>query len=215
MEAMADLHPIFHVGALASVIALAMRSQLLLRVLLLLSLVLYIADNYFGSPEPAWPYMIWNVVFLLINLYVLFELLLDRTTFGLTDKEREVFGGFLSLSPGEFRRLIRIGEWRVADGHATLTVEGIAPTSLFYVYEGAIEIMKASRSTYVEPPAFIGEVAFVRGGGASASAMLAPGSRYIEWPAAQLRQYLARHSPMRIAFNRALSDDLAVKVARA
>ncbi len=164
MGTIAELHPMFHLGALVSVVALAMRGQLQLRIALLISFVLYIADNYFGSAEPAWPYMIWNGLFFFINLYVLVEIVLDRTTFGLTEEEKEIFGAFLSLSPGQFRKLIRIGRWRKAEETRLITTEGDVPRYLFYVYEGAVEIIKAGRPIMIELPTFIGEVSFLRGG---------------------------------------------------
>ena len=215
MGSIAELHPMFHLGALASVIALALRGQFQLRILLLISFLLYVADDYFGTAEPAWPSLIWNGLFFLINLYVLVEIILDRTTFGLSPEEKEIFGGFLSLSPGEFRKLIRIGRLRVAEETKLITTEGVVPGSLFYVHEGAIEIIKAGRTIPIEPPTFIGEVAFLRGSSASATVAILPGARYIEWSTSDLHRRLARHNPLRVAFNRALSDDLATKVARA
>ena len=210
----AALHPLYHLGALISVVALAMRGQLQLRLALLLSFVLYIVDEYFGSAGPDWPYIVWNGLFFFINLYVLVEIILDRTTFGLSDEQKAIFGAFLSLSPGQFRTLIRMGQCRVAEETRLITTEDIVPDSLFYVYEGMIEIVKAGRPIMIEPPTFIGEVAFLRGSVASATVAIAPGARYVEWPASQLRRHLARNNPLRIAFNRTLSDDLALKVAR-
>ncbi len=207
-------HPLFHIGALASVAALAMRGQLQLRILLLVGLILYIADNYFGSQDHAWPYLVWNALFLIMNLFVLVEIVLDRTTFGLSAEEKEIFESFLSLSPGEFRKLIRIGQQRTASEERLITTEGIVPASLFYVHAGTIEIIKAGRTITIEPPTFIGEIAFLRGTEASATVAIAPGTQYIEWSASTLRRHLARHNPLKIAFNRTLSDDLAMKVAR-
>jgi hypothetical protein len=214
MNAIAGLHPLFHLGSLVSVIAVALRGQLPLRLVLLLSYVLFILDNTLGTQQPEWPYLVWNVLFLVINLYVLIEIVLDRTTFGLTHEEKEVFGTLISLSPGEFRRLSRLADWHVAREPTPITVEGVVPSSLFYVYHGDIEVVKGGRSISVGTGSFIGEIAFLRGTPASASVSLDPGTRYMEWPVEPLRRHLAKHNALRISFNRMLSDDLALKLAR-
>ncbi len=215
MGTFATLHPLYHLGALISVTALALRGQLQLRLVLLLSFVFYSADDYFGYVDHAWQYQLWNGLFFCINLYVLTEIILDRTTFGLTREEKGVLSGFLSLTPGEFRKLIRIGQWRSAEDSRLVTTEGIVPTSLFYIHRGTIEVLKAGRSITLEPPTFIGEVAFLRGSPASATVAIAPGTRYLEWSTSSLRRHLDRHNALRMALNRTLSDDLALKVARA
>ena len=214
MYAIAGLHPLFHLGSLFSVIAVAMRGQLPLRVVLLFSYILFILDNTLGTQQPEWPYLVWNVLFLAINLYVLFELVLDRTTFGLSHEEKEVFGSLISLSPGEFRRLSRLASWHIARDTTPITVEGVVPASLYYVYHGDIEVVKGGRSISVGTGSFIGEIAFLRGTPASASVALEPGTRYMEWQVESLRRHLARHNALRISFNRMLSDDLALKLAR-
>ena len=214
MHNFTGLHPLFHLGALASVIAVAMRGQLQLRVVLLVSYLLYILDNVVGTQQPEWAYLFWNALFFAINLYVLADIILDRTTFGLSSEEREVLANLFSLSPGQFRRLNRIARWRVADDSTLITVEGVVPGSLFYIYDGDIEVTKGDRSIMVAAGSFIGEIAFLRGTPASASVTIAPGSRYMEWPVPQLQQHLARHHSLRVAVNRMLSDDLALKLAR-
>ena len=214
MHAIAGLHPLFHLGSLASVIAVAMRGQLPLRLVLLLSYILFILDNTLGTQQPEWPYLIWNALFLLINFYVLVEIILDRTTFGLSHEEKEVFGTLISLSPGEFRRLSRLAQWHVAKQPTSITVEGVVPACLYYVYDGAIEVVKGGRAISVGTGSFIGEIAFLRGTPASASVALEAGTRYMEWPVERLHRHLDRHHALRLAFNRMLSDDLALKLAR-
>ncbi len=214
MEPIASSHWPFHLGALISVFALALRGQFRLRVVLLLSFVLYSADDWFDYDDHAWPSLIWNILFFCINLYVLVEIILDRSTFGLSEEEKKVLGGLISLSPGQFRKLIRLGQWRHADEARLITTEGIVPTSLFYIHQGTVEIMKGGRTILADPPTFIGEVAFLRGSPASATVAIEPGARYIEWPSAALRRHLNRHGDLKIAFNRTISDDLAMKVAR-
>ena len=102
----------------------------------------------------------------------------------------------------------------MAPDTTSITVEGVVPHSLYYVYDGAIEVVKGGRPISVGTGSFIGEIAFLRGTPASASVALEPGTRYMEWPVERLRRHLDRHHALRLAFNRMLSDDLALKLAR-
>ena len=213
MTALAGFHPLYHLGAFVSVIALALRGQLALRVVLLASLFLYIADEYFNAATPEWPYIFWNALFAVINAIVIVELILDRTTYGFDAAEKELYADFVTLTPGEFRKLLRLAERRTASGTETLTTEGERPDHLFYVLDGEVEILKGGRHIQVEPPTFIGEIAFLRGSGASATVQAKPGARLLRWSSPRLHQHLAKHVPLKIAFNRLLSDDLALKVA--
>ncbi|HEX4766608.1 MAG TPA: cyclic nucleotide-binding domain-containing protein [Lichenihabitans sp.] len=213
MVALAPLHPLYHLGAAISVVALAMRGQLQLRIVLLASLFLYVADEYFNAATPEWPYIFWNLLFAAINVIVIVELILDRTTFGLKPEEKDLYKAFQTLTPGEFRRLLRLAERETSTASETLTTEGVRPDHLFYVLDGEVEILKGDRRIQVQPPTFIGEIAFLRGTGASATVQIEPGARLLRWSSPQLQQHLARHLPLKIAFNRLLSDDLALKVA--
>lgn len=214
MSSLAAYHPLFHIGAAVSVVALAMRGQLQLRIVLLASLLLYIADEYFYFSSPAWPYIAWNALFVVINAYVTVELLLDRTTIGLSSDKRALYAAFPNLTPGEFRRLLRLAESVETVGVETLTREGEAPAFLYYVIDGTLEIMKGGRRIEVQTPTFIGEIAFRRGGPASATVQLEAGGRLLRWPSRRLAIYLARHAPLNVAFDHLLGDDLARKVAR-
>lgn len=214
VHTISGLHPLFHLAAVSSVIALALRGELYLRVVLLGAYLLYISDNAIGGPQPDWSNLFWNSLFFLINFYAMGRIVADRTTFGLNPEERQVFETLISLTPGQFRHLSRIADWRVAEETRLITTEGVVPDSLFYVYKGTIEVLKGERSITLDPGTFIGEIAFLRGVPATASVVVEPGTRYVEWSVSRLRRHLTRHNPLRLAFNRMLSDDLAIKLAR-
>ena len=214
MHTISGFHPLFHLAAVASVVALALRGEFYLRVVLLGAYMLYISDNEFGGAQPDWSNLFWNCLFFLINLYAMGRIIVDRTTFGLNPEEREVFETLISLTPGQFRHLSRIADWRVAEERRLITTEGVLPTSLFYVYKGTAEVLKGGRSIVLDPGTFIGEIAFLRGVPATASVVVEPGTRYVEWSVSRLRRDLTRQNPLRLAFNRMLSDDLAIKLAR-
>lgn len=208
-------HLLLHLAAVISVAALAFRDQIKLRAVLLLSLALALANNYDGADRPDWEDLFWNVVAFAINLAVLVQLLLDRTHIGLTPDERNLFDAFGILTPGEFRALARLATWHRAEPEQEITREGEVPASLFYVVDGGVSIDKGGRVIAYGAGTFIGEIAYLQRGPASATVRLAGGSRYVAWPTAGLDRTVEGRQDLRHAVTRLISYDMAVKVGRA
>ena len=207
-------HVAVNAAAIIAVAALAFRDQLKLRLLLLVSTGLTLMTVLLAAPL-MWDTLFWNVVNWLINGWVTVQIVLDRTHIGLSGEEERLFDVFDSLTPGEFRKLVRSATWHTAAEMQVLTREGVVPARLYYVLDGAIEIIKGDRTGSLAGGTFIGEIAFVRGTPASATVSVGPGARYIEWDTGKLKAMLDRHHHLRVAVTHLLSADMAVKIARA
>ena len=85
---------------------------------------------------------------------------------------------------------------------------------LAYVIEGAVTIDKGGTRIVLDPPAFVGEVAFVTHRPASATVTLAAGARYVTWEIGALRRLLLGAPSLGIGLGAALNRDMAEKVAR-
>ena len=210
-----DARVFLHASGFLAFVALTLRDQLKLRFVLLLSTTLAVVYGFELRPPAAWEDLIWNDVAFFVNLWVLTRLFLDRTHLGLSAEEERLFTAFGSLSPGQFRQLLKLASWHTAEGECTLTREGVLPDHLFYVLDGSIRIAKGDRRTPVDARTFIGEIAFLRQTPASATVTVEPGTRYVAWPVPRLSRSLARQDALRIALLRAISADMALKVARA
>ncbi len=204
---------LLHGAAIISVAALALRDQLKLRAVLLVSIVLNAIYNDLTTP-PSYQSIFWNGVMFVINLIVVVQIVLDRAHIGLSAEEDELFTAFQMLSPGEFRSIVKLSRWGTARGGEIMTREGETPTELFYVLTGTAVIEKSGRSFSVGPKAFIGEVAFLNGTVASATATLAAGARYIAWPVQDLNKRIQGRQTLKHAVVRLISYDMAMKVAR-
>ena len=215
MTPFVHLHLLLHLAALVSVAALLFRDQIKLRAVLLVSIALALANNYDGADAPDWEDLFWNAVLFTINLVVLVQLVLDRTHIGLSVEERGLFDAFGLLTPGEFRALARLASWHDAAGGELLTREGETPSSLYYVLSGGLTIAKGDRTITYGPGAFIGEIAFLQRGPASATVRLDAGSRYVAWTTADLDRRIAGRQNLRHAVTRLISHDMALKVGRA
>ena len=215
MTLLAHLHLMLHLAALVSVAALLFRDQIRLRAVLLVSIALALANNYDGSDAPDWEDLCWNSVLFTSNLVVLVQLMLERTHIGLDGEQRALFDALGLLTPGEFRALLRLATWHTAGPSEEITREGERPGALYYVLTGGLFIVKGDRTIPYGACTFIGEIAFLRGGPASATVRLAPGSRYVAWPVARLDRRIAGREELRHAVTRLISHDMALKVGRA
>ncbi len=205
---------LIHVAALLQVLGLLLRRQLLLRIFLLAGSLAYVGYFYAHAVEPMWAAVFWSAVLGTANVIGITRLVLERLHFRHSEEERRFLETLEILSPGELRRLMRLAKWHEAEATTTLTQEGRPVRELYYVLDGGIEIVKAGKSFPVEPGVFIGEVAFLLDTPASATVFLAPGARYIAWPAEPLRKLIGRTPSLGLTMERLFNQELARKVAQ-
>jgi CRP-like cAMP-binding protein len=206
---------IVHFGAALYLVGFLFRDQILLRTLVIAGDLVYISYFYFAPQEPLWGGIFWSVVFTLVNAVMIAQILADRTPFRMSVEELQLFSFLETLTPGEFRQLIKVGRWITAPEATVLAEENQPLENLYYVLEGHIIIEKSGYAPRrIEPRAFIGEVAFLLPRPASATVTVAAGARYLVWDNAALRRQQLRAPLLAIALSAALNKDMAVKVAR-
>ena len=215
VEALFVKENIVHLGAALYLVGFLFRDQILLRALVIAGDLVYISYFYFAPEIPLWGGIFWSVVFTLVNAVMIARILADRTSFRMSNEELRLFGCLGTLSPGEFRQLIKVGRWHTAPEATVLTEENRPLANLYYVLEGGITIEKSgSAPRSIGPRAFIGEVAFLLPQPASATVTVAAGARYVIWDNAALRRQQLRAPSLAIALSSALNKDMALKVAR-
>lgn len=206
---------IVHLGAFLYLAGFLCRDQLLLRGFIVAGDIVYILYFYLAPASPLWGGIFWSVVFTLANLAMIGRILSDRSAYGMTEDDRRLHGLLDTLTPGEFRRLMRAGHWNRAEAEVAITLEGQPLHRLAYVIDGTITVEKAGHAFTIAPPTFIGEVAFLIDRPASATVTLSAGARYVTWDMKRLRQVLLRSPALRIGLGAAFNRDMAEKVARA
>ncbi len=212
-EATAGTGLLVHLGALLQLLGLLNRNQLCLRLLVLLGSMAYIAYYYAYPDRPLWGAIFWSSVLGAANILGIGRILWERTVWRRTGDEGHLLKVFDTLTRGQLRRLMRPARWRVAATRTLIVEEGQPVGNLYFVLDGQIEIVKAGRAFSLDPRVFIGEIAFLLNTKASASVYLQPGTRYIEWSAAELRRALARNPCLGQAMHRLFNKHLAGKVA--
>jgi CRP-like cAMP-binding protein len=205
---------LIHAGAALLLIAYFIRDELKLRVLIVVSTLIYIAYYYLEPQPPLWDAIITSVLMVFVNLYVLAQIMLERTTFRLNDDEKRLFDAFETLSPGQFRRILKVSRWQLAsdpDG-VCLTREAEPSATLLYVFEGIISVEKAGRQFRLPEGNFVGEVAYVLKRRTTATTVAPQGVRYVEWDSDALRRLSDKYPNLGNALNALLTRDLAKKL---
>jgi hypothetical protein len=199
-------------GLLLKVSGFLIRDELLLRTLvgggLLCDVVFFLLQD-----PPIWSSASAGSVLVAINVVVCLIILAERTTLNMTRREKRLFEALGTMTPGQFRRLMRNADKNEATERVQLATEGAHLRHLFFVEGDTFYLEKEGQIATGQGPAFIGEIAFLRNTPASATVFVEPGTQYIGWPISQLTTSLDKSPPLRNAFMTAVARDLSIKVA--
>ena len=202
-----------HVAAIFTLLCFMFRDQIQLRVFAALGDALLSAYYYLAFAEPLWNPLYWSVANVVINVGMIGILLREHRMSLLSDNEMTLFRCLETLTPGQFRKLLKLATWHDADEPVKLTTEGVVPEKLFYVLEGKVTIGKQGRVLEREPKLFIGEIAFLRDKSATATVTTSEKALYVSWEQIELRTLLKKNDDLRNAMSALLSADMADKVA--
>ena len=202
-----------HAAALTYVIGFLVRDQLKLRLLLQMGSLFYIAYYFLEPATPLWDAIAWTAVMFLANAWTISQILADRRVGTLEEEDLIVFRAIPEIEPGDFRRLMSVGQKDTAFVNIALTHEGKTPRNLWFLISGSADIRKSGAPRQIAAPAFVGEIAFLLERPASATVTLSARSRYVRWPVEELRSYLAVHPTLETSLERAFNRDLALKLA--
>ncbi len=215
------LHQIFqehfvygHLPYILLVGSVLMRDIRWLRVIAIIAglLRIYIRAQIIYDPVTV----MWESALVLINVVQLVVLWWDSRHERLSDDEE-----FLARSvlQGESRataiRLVRSGQWRDIEAGTRLTVEGENVPHLMFVTEGAARIEKGGQIIAVcSRGDFLGEMSFISGDTASATAIADKPMRIISFDNQKLTALMQRDAKVRRGVEASFNRDLLGKLAK-
>jgi CRP-like cAMP-binding protein len=171
---------------------------------------------YLAQPVVLWPPVLWGTVFMLINLYQISRIYLERRPVVLSADEQSLYDmGFRALRPRDFVSLVLVGEWRDAAAGEKVVEEGKPVDAVNIAIAGDVEVRRRGVTLgKLAPGNMIGTALALTGGPSPIEATFASPGRYIHWPLASLRAFADRRPELRVALQRFLNEDLARKVER-
>lgn len=207
---------LIHAGAFFYIMAFVVREELVMRLLVITGTALYILYYFLYPDVPLWDAIITSVIMVFANLYVLSQVLLERTLLRMSDDEKQLFDAFETLNPGQFRHLLKHAQWNVAiDPTGTILTREDKPCSgLYYVFSGEICVEKVDRSFRLPAGNFIGEIAYVLNRETTATTIAPVGSRFVRWDTKDLRALTKKKPVLGNALNALLTRDLAKKLTK-
>src|SRR5688572_26450954 len=171
---------------------------------------------YLAQPAVLWPPVIWGTVFMLINLYQIARIYLERRPVVLSRDEQQLYDlGFKALRPREFVSLVLAGQWRDAAAGERIITHDQPVDRLSIPISGRVEVSRQDqRLGSFAPGQIVGLALTMTGDPASFDAAFSEPGRYMSWPLPTLRKFLDKRPELRLALQRLAGHDLAMKIER-
>jgi Cyclic nucleotide-binding domain len=200
---------LIHAAYVLYLFAFMVRDILWLRILTVaaaICLILY----YYVRPEPMMIPIYWNLVFMVLNLYWICRLLLERLPVKLTADEQRLFElVFRTMSPREMIKLLKLATWENAEAGECFVERDKPIDRLMVIYSGKACAEVDGRSvTELQPGQFIGSVDYVTQETASANVVAIEPTRYVSWPKSKLKDFMDKNPDLHLALESTLAIDL-------
>ena len=204
----------WQLGVFGVVVALAMPTVALTRIVALIAAVIAAAVAAFYAGDPVGVF--WWVV-LAIVVVVRMAVSRGRGFGGHLNAEEQLFHDKVvpGLSVSQVRQLLAVGRWRDVVAGTTLTRGGQPVAELAFVTRGQVDIVvDAKRVAECGPGTLVGEVGISTGEPATATAICATPVRYLSFEAKRLYRLLDNHVQLQDAIELAVEKSLREKLNR-
>ncbi|HKP26906.1 MAG TPA: cyclic nucleotide-binding domain-containing protein [Dongiaceae bacterium] len=156
----------------------------------------------------------WDAIFIAINLFHLLRLTRERMRLRLASDDRDLLRTlFDGLDDAQIGMLLNSASWHKAPVGEQLTIEGAPVPALMLIAAGQVSVDVGDQTVArMGPGSFIGEMAFLTGGTASATVIATQPTRVMKIEQQRLRTLLVIDSQIAAVMHRLLGADLAQKL---
>jgi hypothetical protein len=156
----------------------------------------------------------WDAIFIAINLVHLARLTRERMRLRLASDDRDLLRTlFDGLDDAQIGMLLNSASWHKAEVGEQLTVEGAPVPALMLIAAGQVSVDVGDQTiARMGPGSFIGEMAFLTGGAASATVTATHETRVMKLEQTRLKTLLVIDSQIASVLHRLLGADLAQKL---
>lgn len=217
---MAELYAYFsgpvtfvHLATLCYVLGLLTRNELRLRAFIMAGSGFYILYYYFIAESPLWEAIAASALIGTASLPVVWRIFRERSTWGMSDEMLALYASFPTFNPGQFRKMMALGEVTDQTEHTVLLKQGVKPTHMYLTISDGFMLSRNTQYAELGPGNFLGEISFLLGGEATATVVAEPGCRYVSWDVRRLHALMERSPRMANAISILLNKDIARKLA--
>ena len=166
------------------------------------------------SDHILWAPIGWNALFITVNLVQIGILLRERRPRRMDGPEQELYDKvFSELTPGEFRRLVKLGEWREIEAGTMIIQRDSVVHDIQVLERGALEVRSAGKIiARNEPGQFVGEMSFLSGERATADVVASEPSQVLAWSQESLNKLLDKKPALAYKMRGILGRDVVVKL---
>ena len=203
-----------HVALFLVVVAIAMPTVGLVRIMALVAGAVGLAMSIFVAYDPVG--MFWWTLLVAVAVVRMIMASSRRPGGPLTGEERMFHDKAVpTLSTGQVRRLLDIGRWREVIAGTLLTRAGERVTELCFGARGQVDIVVDGKKVgECGPGTLVGEIGMSTGEPATATAVCATPVRYLSFEAPRLYRLLDSHVDLQDAVELAIERSLRDKIHR-
>ncbi len=207
------MEALIHSANVIYLVSYTMREILWLRVFTVIAATCLIFYFYL-QPEPLLTPIYWNLLFIVLNIYWIVRLLLERRPVQLSEEEQDlcrlVFG---TITTREMINLLKLGEWKHAEADECFVSQGSDLDSLMLIHSGkaCLEI-DGKNLQELHPGQFIGSISFITDETAPTNIVALEPTRYFCWPKSKLKGYLTKNPELHAAIQTTLGIDLTKRL---
>lgn len=194
--------------------AFLLRDILWLRGLAILSSLVWISASigteFVGS-------IFWNLIFIAINSWQIIALLRDNQPVVFNEEEKNLYHGlFENFKPGEFLKIVRLGQWQDLRADSVLIRQGQFPDGVWVLSHGEAEVYddKNVHKATLGANDLIGEMSYLTRKPPSVTVRMETDGRALFWQSKELEAFFRFHPTLKIAYQSVISTNLAGKLRR-
>ncbi len=202
-------------GAVSTyVLGFLLRDQIALRGLVTVGSTLYATYYWTAGPEPLWDAIAGSTLIGIASLQGMVRLTWSRLPVAVPRGTEHILGRMGDIEPGLFRQLMKVGKRMKAKAPLTLTRQDTPPDALWFVVSGSVTLERQGHTAMtISDGCFIGEIAWLRAGNASATVIVSAGAELVRWSHRDLRRLLNRNHRLDIALQALIAQNLANKLS--
>ncbi len=157
-----------------------------------------------------------QISWILISIFGITRTYLLRRAVRFTDEEQRMLEQALpGMPPDMARRLLNRGRWHDVAPGLRLTEQGVPVDCLHYLSEGRVRVLVEDETLATLDTGFIGEMAVLEGGPASATVVVDTPSRVFSLPRRNLLELTSRDSLMQLVIEQLLGRATRIKLLEA
>lgn len=203
---------IMNIAYVLNLIGLAVKNILILRVLMIAGQLILI---YTGYVRGNWIVTFWNSIFLVINLFRIILLLLERRSVKLPENLQDIYNAsFFNMTEREFLRFWALGSEDIIEGGYIIN-SGEKADNVFMITSGMAYVQNGINTVAILGPGdFIGEMSFITGRAASADVISDMETILHVWKSADIQKLRVKNNDFWVKIQQTLGHDLVTKVQK-